>query len=106
MGRVKTRKYKLLYSETSRNLIRKLHPQLKPVIKSKIEKIKEAPHLGKPLENELAGYLSLRAKRYRIIYKIDDIKKTIQIHYVGHRKDVYELLGEQLRKKSVIGDKP
>ena len=99
MGRVKTRKYRLLYSETSKNLIRKLHPQLKPIIKSKIEKIKEDPHLGKSLENELAGYLSLRVKRYRIIYQIDDINKIIQVHYVGHRKDVYELLGEQIRKK-------
>ena len=100
MGRVKTQKYRLVYSETSKNLIRKLHPQLKPIVKSKIEKIKEYPYLGKYLENELSGYLSLRAKRYRIIYKIDDNKNTIQIHYVGHRKDVYELLGEQVRKKS------
>ena len=100
MGRVKTQKYRLVYSETSKNLIRKLHPQLKPIVKSKIERIKEDPYSGKYLENELSGYLSLRAKRYRIIYKIDDNKNTIQIHYVGHRKDVYELLGEQVRKKS------
>jgi mRNA-degrading endonuclease RelE of RelBE toxin-antitoxin system len=99
MGRVKTRKYRLVYSETSKNLIRKLHPQLKPIIKTKIEQIKEYPYLGKYLENELSGYLSLRAKRYRIIYKIDDTEKVIQIHYAGHRKDVYELLGEELKKK-------
>ena len=100
MVRVTSNKYKLLYSEISRNLIRKLHPQLKPVIKSKIEQISNNPYIGKYLENELSGYLSFRAKRYRIIYKVDDDNKIIQIHYVGHRKDVYELLGEQLKGRN------
>ena len=94
-----SKKFRLLYSETSKNLIRKLHPQLKTIIKAKIEQIKDNPFLGKNLQNELSGYLSFRAKRYRIIYKIDNVKKTIQIHYVGHRRDVYELLGEQLRRR-------
>jgi len=43
------------------------------------------------LEKELAEYFSLRAGRYRIIYKINDTDKVIEIHYVGHRKDVYQL---------------
>jgi mRNA interferase RelE/StbE len=97
MGRVKSPKYQLLYSEISRNLIKKLHPQLKSVIKSKIELIRENPYIGKYLENELSGYLSFREKRYRIIYKIDEDNKTIQIHYVGHRRDVYELLNDHLK---------
>ena len=97
MGRVMARKFKLLYSETSRNQIKKLHPHLKPVIKSKIEQIREDPYTGKFLERELSGYLSLRAKRYRIIYKVLADEKVIQIHYVGYRKDIYELFGEQIK---------
>jgi len=58
--------YQLLYSETSRNQIRKLHPQIKPVVKSKIEKLQENPFSGKWLEKELSGYLSLQAKRFRV----------------------------------------
>jgi mRNA interferase RelE/StbE len=92
------RKFRLLYSETSRNQIKKLHPHLRPVIKSKIEHIRENPYSGKFLEKELSGYLSLRAKRYRIIYKILEDEKVLRIHYVGHRKDIYELFGEQLRE--------
>jgi mRNA interferase RelE/StbE len=99
MGRVISKKFKLHYSETSINLIKKLHPQLKSIIKTKIEQIRENPFLGKHLQNELSGYLSFRAKRFRIIYKIDNDKNAVQIHYAGHRKDVYELLGEQLRKR-------
>ncbi len=99
MGRVTSTKFRLIYSETSRKLIRKLHPQLKPTIKSKIEQIRENPFIGKPLQNELSGYYSFRVKRFRIVYKIKSNENLIQIHYVGHRRDVYELLSEQLRKK-------
>jgi mRNA-degrading endonuclease RelE of RelBE toxin-antitoxin system len=76
--------------------IRKLHPQIKPVVKSKIEKLREAPFSGKLLERELSGYLSMRAKRFRIIYKIRGNDQAIEIHYVGYRKDVYELFKEAL----------
>ncbi len=90
--------YQLLYSETSRKQIRKLHPQIKPVVKSKIEKLQENPFSGKWLEKELSGYLSTQAKRFRVIYKIRDNDQTIEIHYVGHRKDIYELFKEAIAK--------
>ena len=90
--------YQLLYSETSRKQIRKLHPQIKPVVKSKIEKLQENPFSGKWLEKELSGYLSLQAKRFRIIYKVRYNDQTVEIHYVGHRKDIYELFREAIAK--------
>ncbi len=91
--------YQLLYSATLRKQIRKLHPQIKPVVKSKLEKLQENPFLGKWLEKELSGYLSMRAKRFRIIYKIRNNEQTIEIHYVGHRKDIYELFKEVIATK-------
>ena len=90
--------YRLLYSETSREQIRSLHPDIKSSIKAQIQSIKNNPYSGKPLEKELSGYHSLRTKRFRVIYKIDHDQKIIQIHYVGHRKDVYELFRELLAK--------
>ena len=90
--------YQLFYSETSRKQIRKLHPQIKPVVKSKIEKLQENPFSGKWLEKELSGYLSLQANRFRIIYKVRDNDQTVEIHYVGHRKDIYELFKEAIAK--------
>ena len=90
--------YQLLYSETSRKQIRKLHPQIKPVVKSKIEKLHENPFSGKWLEKELSGYLSMRAKKFRVIYKIRNNDQTVEIHYVGHRKDIYELFKEAIDK--------
>ncbi|CAB1058301.1 hypothetical protein D1BOALGB6SA_3057 [Olavius sp. associated proteobacterium Delta 1] len=90
--------YKLLYSETSMKQIRKLHPQIKPVVKSKIEKLQETPFDGKGLEKELAGFQSMRAKRFRIIYKIRGNDQTVEIHDVGHRKDIYELFKDAIAK--------
>ena len=90
--------YQLFYSETSRKQIRKLHPQIKPVVKSKIEKLQENPFSGKWLEKELSGYLSLQANRFRIIYKVLHNDQTVEIHYVGHRKDIYELFKEAIAK--------
>jgi mRNA-degrading endonuclease RelE of RelBE toxin-antitoxin system len=90
--------YQLLYSETSRKQIRKLHPQIKLVVKSKIENLQENPFSGKWLEKELSGYLSMQAKRFRVIYKIRDNDQTVEIHYVGHRKDIYELFKEAITK--------
>jgi len=91
-------KFKLIYSETSLNQIKKLHPRLKSIVKAKIEHIRANPSMGKLLEKELSGYLSFRAKRYRIIYKVEEDTKTIEIHYIGHRRDIYETFGDQLRK--------
>lgn len=91
-------KYRLLYSDTSRKKIKKLHPQIKPRVKAKLEQIGENPYIGKYLERELSGYLSFRARRYRIIYRIREDELEVEIHYVGHRKDIYELFGDEIRR--------
>ena len=90
--------YRLLYSETSRNQILKLHPELKSIIRTRLDMIKKEPYIGigKQLERELSANRSVRAKRYRIVYKLNEATRTIEIHYVGHRKDVYQLFSEQV----------
>lgn len=49
--------YRLLYSQASREQMRSLHPQIKPIIKTLIQKLRESPYLGKALEQKLSGYL-------------------------------------------------
>ena len=83
--------YRLLYSETSRGQIKSLHPQIKLTVKSHIKILKDNPYVGKVLERELSGYYSLKMKRFRVIYEIDHQNHIVQIHYVGHRKDIYEV---------------
>ena len=41
------------------------------------------------LKGPLAGLLKLRVGDYRIIYQVVDDGKTILVHFLGHRRDVY-----------------
>lgn len=91
--------YDLLYSQACRRQIRSLHPELKRIVKARIEALRANPYLGKTLEKDLSGYRSLRSKRYRILYTIDREDHIVQLHYVGHRKDVYELFREILKRE-------
>ncbi len=91
--------YRLLYSQTSRDQVRSLHPQIKSLVKSHVQQLKANPYVGKGLERELSGYYSLVVKRFRIIYEIDHRHHIVRIHYVGHRKDIYELFREMIEKE-------
>ena len=88
--------YRLIYSKTSRDLIRKLHPDLKSIIRARLNEIANNPYLGKSLVRDLSGYFAFRAKRYRIIYKINEQNQAVQIHYIGHRRDIYQLFKERI----------
>ena len=43
-----------------------------------------------PLKGELSGLFKLRDGSYRIIYEINRKEKTIIVHFVGHRTDIYK----------------
>jgi mRNA interferase RelE/StbE len=90
--------YRFEYSQTSRDIIRKIHPDLKSIIRMRIKELMKNPYLGKMLERELSGYFSIRAKRFRIIYKVREEQQVVEIHYVGHRKDVYQLLKDFVKE--------
>lgn len=45
--------------------------------------------VGKPLLGPFRGCHSARRGSYRIIYRIDDDARTIEILHIAHRADVY-----------------
>lgn len=48
------------------------------------------PHrAGKPLDEPVDGYHSARRGTYRIIYRINEDKHTVEIHSIRHRRDAY-----------------
>jgi mRNA interferase RelE/StbE len=48
------------------------------------------PHrVGKPLTRELDGYHSARRGAYRVIYRIDEKRRTVHVVRIDHRADVY-----------------
>jgi addiction module RelE/StbE family toxin len=86
------KKWKMRFTPESAGLLSKLHPENKKLIKQALVELRQNPHTGKDLQEELAGFKSLRLKHYRIIYNIDEDKNCIQIYHIGRRKDVYEQL--------------
>jgi mRNA interferase RelE/StbE len=71
-----------------RNLIRRLHPQLKRKVRAALGDILSDPDCGKALKEELLGYWSLPIGRTRIIYR--PIEGTIEIVATGPRQTIYE----------------
>jgi mRNA interferase RelE/StbE len=46
--------------------------------------------IPKRLSGQFAGLCKLREGNYRIIYQVLREEKTIVVHHVGHRRDVYK----------------
>jgi mRNA interferase RelE/StbE len=83
-------------SETARQLLRHLHPDLKRSIRTALDDLAKNPFSGKPLQRELSGLWSLPVARYRLIYQVDETNVTVI--FLGPRRTVYERLRELLTK--------
>jgi mRNA interferase RelE/StbE len=59
-------------------------------VRRRVTQLSQNPYLGFRLAGELEGYWKDRVGRYRIIYKIDQTKKTIILYDVDLRKRIYE----------------
>ncbi|MBN1103309.1 MAG: type II toxin-antitoxin system RelE/ParE family toxin [Deltaproteobacteria bacterium] len=70
-------------------LIRGLHPDLKRKIKVALRAILNDPYCGKDLKEELAGLLSFRVSRFRLVYRVSK-KEDVEIVAVGPRERIYE----------------
>jgi mRNA interferase RelE/StbE len=44
---------------------------------------------GKPLDESFDGFYSARRGTYRIVYRIDQAKRLVEIHSIRHRRDAY-----------------
>jgi mRNA-degrading endonuclease RelE of RelBE toxin-antitoxin system len=86
--------YQIIFSDTVQNYIRFASPDLKAKLRKKLKKLKEVPTTGMPLLKKLSGYHSLRTNNLRIIYKVIREKQTLEIHYMGQRRDLYEIVNQ------------
>jgi mRNA-degrading endonuclease RelE of RelBE toxin-antitoxin system len=76
--------------------IRRLHPQIKREIREAVGLLVASPLSGHALHFELAGLRSFRARYHRVIYRIDEENETLDIVFVGQRRDVYEQLRDMV----------
>lgn len=89
----------IFYTLKAVEIIKHLHPGIKSLIREKIEELKSAPYSGKPLQDELEGFRSLRYKTFRVIYSFDESKKIITVIFAGKRQQVYQLFMDYLKKQ-------
>jgi len=71
-----------------------LHPDIKKQIRATLKTLYTAPYLGKSLQGELNLLRSLKMKRYRAIYQVNNENRTIIVYAIGHRKEIYEIVTE------------
>ncbi len=81
---------KIRFTPEAARLLSKLHPESKKLIKSALNELRKDPYSGHDLQSELSGFKSLKIKRYRIIYRINEHELGVSVYHIGHRKDVYE----------------
>jgi len=60
------------------------------IVESMVGALLEEPErVGRPLQRELAAYLSARRGAYRIVYRLDRKTQTVRVVRIDHRADVY-----------------
>ncbi len=77
-------------------IIRHLPPELRQSIKRAVRSLSADPCAGAPLIGELAGLWSFKVRRFRIIYELDRKAPILRIFAIGHRREVYERLVDEL----------
>jgi addiction module RelE/StbE family toxin len=92
--------YRVRYTPEAAGRIRKLHPQVKQEVREAIRTLLDTPLSGYSLQEELFGYRSYRVRSYRIIYRLNDEERTIDVVFVGPRRNVYEELLSLVRSPS------
>lgn len=73
--------------------IRALPPEVKRAVKEGLRLLARDPAAGEPLRRELDGLWRYRVRRFRIVY--ERAHRVVRVVAVGHRRTIYEAMGEQ-----------
>ncbi len=93
------RRWQARYTIESSTQIRKLHPTVRVEIRAAIETLVQNPLAGHALQFELSGFRSLRVRTWRIIYRINDASRAIEVLFVGARRTIYEQFREYVMRE-------
>jgi mRNA-degrading endonuclease RelE of RelBE toxin-antitoxin system len=92
--------YQIRYTPAAAESIRHLHPSVKRALREAIRGLATAPFTGHPLAFELTGCRSLRVSRHRVIYRVQEADRAVEVHLVGVRGDIYEVFRRFLERAS------
>lgn len=82
--------YEVVVGAEAAKAIRRLPKRVQAAVVAALSALESDPRAGKPLTGELAGVWSLRRGDYRVLYRIDDRARRVEVARVGHRRDVYQ----------------
>jgi mRNA interferase RelE/StbE len=78
-------------------VVRDLPPEVKRGVKEALRLLATDPEAGDALHRELTGYWRYRVRRYRVVYQRQ--RRVVRIIAVGHRRTIYEAVGEQRKRR-------
>lgn len=83
--------YRVRLTGPARRALRRIPPRVVPaIIEFAFGDLAREPHrVGKPLRRELSGLFGARRGSYRVLYRIDDESRQVDIVDIDHRADVY-----------------
>lgn len=82
--------YKVSIPPTVKRKLNKISKlSYKKAISEAIDELRTNPRVGKPLQLELYGRYSYRIGEYRLIYRIKEKDKLVEVIRFGHRTTVY-----------------
>ena len=82
--------FEVRISTKAEKQIKKIKKIYQAAILSALEELREDPYVGKPLSKDLTGRFSYKVNVYRIIYKVNQQDKIVNIISAGHRATIYE----------------
>lgn len=84
--------YTLLTLSSARRQLRQLEKTHNPMVKDILATIRSLADTPRPLASrKLTNRPELRVRvgDYRILYLVDDVRCTVTISFIAHRRDVY-----------------
>lgn len=82
--------HSVIFTSPARRNLERIPPRIvAAIIEFVFGDLAQAPRkVGKPLKRQLEGSYGARRGPYRILYKIDDPAKLIEILRIDHRSDI------------------
>ena len=81
--------FEVRISSKAEKQIKQIKKLYQTAILSALEELREDPFAGKPLSKDLTGRFSYKISVYRIIYKVNQRDKIVNILSAGHRATIY-----------------
>jgi mRNA-degrading endonuclease RelE of RelBE toxin-antitoxin system len=81
--------YEVVISAAAAREVRRLPRSTQLTVLAGLTALGLEPRSGKPLTGVLRGLWSLRRGDYRVLYRIDDDLRRVEVARVSHRRDVY-----------------